>query len=227
MKHFHFERSKRTIIGANGDIPTLLARSGWSPERGYEIYLEDSSKGDELWEMVMSVGEKYGALPSSPNQQRRVEAGMLSFGGDTLADTNALELGLPKKFVDPNGDHDFIGRDALQKIATEGGPQRRFTGIWFLDSILGPNQIWGGKHLPMFGPRSDGTVNGSGTDIGVVTAYAYSPKFSQNLGLGYIKSDISEGSMVGVRTASGNVVAGVVCALPFTSESGKGGRSRK
>lgn len=47
-------------------IPMLLARSGWSPERGYELYLQDESRGDELWEKVMAAGQKYSIQPGVP-----------------------------------------------------------------------------------------------------------------------------------------------------------------
>jgi aminomethyltransferase len=78
MKYFAFRRGPATVL--DGDIPITLARSGWSPEHGYELYLEDSSKGSRLWDLVFEAGAKYGIQPGAPNQQRRVEAGMLSFG---------------------------------------------------------------------------------------------------------------------------------------------------
>ena len=54
----------------------------------------------------MQAGQKYKIALGAPNQPRQIEGGMPSFGGDTLSDTNALELGLPRKFVNPFSDHD-------------------------------------------------------------------------------------------------------------------------
>ena len=85
-----------------------------------------------MYDLICEHGKKYNMKPGCPNHQRRIEGGMLSFGGDTLADTNALELGLPKKFVNPYGEHDFIGKEALQRIMEEdGGPARKLYGIMF------------------------------------------------------------------------------------------------
>ena len=195
LAHFDFVRDPvRTAIQSPKrpdlpPIPTLLARSGWSPELGYEIYLEDGSRGDELWDLCMSLGEKHNIFPGAPNQQRRVEAGMLSYGGDTLADTNALELGLPKRFVNPDMEPDFIGKEALQNIK-EDGVERTFCGFWFLDSALKSSDYMRGRHLPIYGlVKDDAEMQLKYKDghellqIGVVTAIVWSPLFEKHTGL--------------------------------------------
>merc|ERR1712032_1461957 len=153
LKHFDFVRGEATALPSlypnRPPIPTLLARSGWSPERGYEIYLQDGSRGGELWDMCWKAGQKYGIKPGAPNNQRRIEGGMLSFGGDTLEDTNPLELGLPKRFVDPFGEHEFIGKEALQRISSEG-VRRKFVGLDSMGDEFRPNACWGGQHLPIY-----------------------------------------------------------------------------
>jgi glycine cleavage system aminomethyltransferase T len=234
LKYFGFVEGKETELPSlyhdRPPIPTLLARSGWSPERGYEIYLTDGSRGSELWDMVCEIGKKYNLKPGAPNQQRRIEAGMLSFGGDTLEDTNALELGLPKRFVDPFGVHDFIGKEALQEIANNG-VERTMMGIYFLDDVMSGTDYWQGQHLPMFGNGSTFSDDGdehSDMDvdqIGLVTAYSDSPKFGCNLGIGYVDTKVAvPGHLVAVQTASGNVVAGRLSTLPFKMRSKIGGR---
>jgi len=248
LKYFGFvdgiETNLPSIHEGGQPIPTLLARSGWSPEHGYEIYLKDGSRGNELWDMVTQISKKLNIKlkPGAPNQQRRIEAGMLSFGGDTLEDTNALELGLPKRFVDPFGNHDFIGKEALQQISNDG-VKRTFIGLYFLDDVLDSDSYWRGEHLPMYGSgdgtEGDGSGGGDGSgeqkngmdlnQVGVITAYAYSPKFGCNLGVGYIDSNIANaGSFVGVKTASGNMVAGRLSTLPFKKAGKKAaGRTKK
>ena len=232
LKYFGFAHGEETMLPSlheGGEpIPTLLARSGWSPEHGYEIYLKDGARGNELWDMVSKAGEKYNLKPGAPNQQRRIEAGMLSFGGDTLEDTNALELGLPKRFVDCFGTHDFIGKEALQKISSDG-VRRTFVGMQFLDDVLPADSVWQGQHLPIYGSKEN-TDNESDMDleqVGVITAYSYSPKFGRNLGIGFVDADIAKaGTFVGVKTASGNVVAGRLSTLPFKMSSKLGGREK-
>merc|ERR1712216_308766 len=112
--------------------PLIVARSGWSPERGYEIYLQDSAYGDQLWERIMEAGRKYSITPGVPNQIRRMEAGMLSFGSDMTFSHNSMELGLPPKWVGPDKKADFIGKKALQKFVAEGGPKRHVVGLEFI-----------------------------------------------------------------------------------------------
>ena len=237
LKYFGFAHGEETNLPSlypdRPPIPTLLARSGWSPERGYEIYLKDGSRGGELWDRVCQIGEKYNLKPGCPNQQRRIEAGMLSYGGDTLEDTNALELGLPKRFVDPFGTHDFIGKEALQEISNNG-VQRTMMGIYFLDTVFTNKENWQGQHLPMYGTGAAGedqVEGGDGGDdmdvdqIGLVTAYSDSPKFGCNLGIGYVDMKVAvPGTFVAIRTASGNMVAGRLSKLPFKKRSKVGGR---
>jgi glycine cleavage system aminomethyltransferase T len=236
LKYFGFENGPSTDLpSAHPDrppIPTLLARSGWSPERGYEIYLKDGARGGELWDMVYKASQKLNIdlKPGAPNQQRRIEAGMLSFGGDTLENTNALELGLPKRFVDPFGTHDFIGKEALQSIANNG-VERTMMGIYFLDNVLPSTEYWQGQHLPMFGSggnddSDDAASNDMDVDqIGIVTAYSDSPKFNCNLGIGYVDTKVAvPGTVIAIKTASGNMVAGRLSTLPFKMSSKIGGR---
>lgn len=217
LKYFDFAHGEETML--LGKIPTLLARSGWSPELGYEIYLEDGSYGNELYDLVWKYGYQYGIKPGAPNQQRRIEGGMLSFGADTLQDTNALELGLPKKFVNPYGAHDFIGKKALQQIAEDGGPQRKLYGIMFDSPDEDENvevlaEVWCGKHLGVF---ADGGA--SQNQYGVFTAFtSYSPQFRRALGFAFLPNDIANiGSDVFIETPDGLRVKGSVCSLPFST----------
>merc|ERR1719498_1096916 len=76
LKYFRFKE-----VELDG-MPIALARSGWSPEIGYELYLQDESRGNELWDRLMHIGRKYDLKPGSPNQKRRIEGGMLNFGSD-------------------------------------------------------------------------------------------------------------------------------------------------
>lgn len=231
MKHFDFLRDPvRTAITSPTrpdlpPIPTLLARSGWSPELGFEIYLEDSSRGDELWDLCMELGSKYSIFPGAPNQQRRIEAGMLSFGGDTFEDTNALELGLPKRFVDPYMDPDFIGKKSLQKIAEEG-VERTFCGFWLLDDSIQEQDIMRGKHLPIYRSMTEDADDLETPVAGALTAITWSPKFQKVIGLGYINVDLLKSNAeVGIKTFGGQVVAAKVTTLPFKSEKTVGGRA--
>ena len=77
-------------------IPLVVSRTGWSSELGYELYLRDGSKGNELWEKIMSVGKNYGLKPGHTSSIRRIEGGMLSYHADADINTNPFELGLDR-----------------------------------------------------------------------------------------------------------------------------------
>lgn len=149
-------------------IPLVVARSGWSPERGYELYLRDSSHGPQLWDLVWAAGRKYNIFPGAPNQTRRIEAGLLSFGGDTLPRTNALELGLPPKFVDIDQSDNFLGKRALRRIQDQGGPRHTLVTLRLVTRD-GPRAdvsrfpYFNGDRLPVFDDH--GRVAGAVTAV--------------------------------------------------------------
>ena len=75
-------------------IPLVVSRTGWSSELGYEIYLRDGSRGNELWELIMEAGKPFNLQPGHTSSIRRIEGGMLSYHADADINTNPFELGL-------------------------------------------------------------------------------------------------------------------------------------
>ncbi len=61
-------------------IPVVIGRTGWSAELGYEIYLRDPDRGEELWERIMEAGKPHRIRPIAPSQIRRIEAGIFRYG---------------------------------------------------------------------------------------------------------------------------------------------------
>ena len=105
-------------------IPLVVNRTGWSSELGYEIYLRDGSRGDDLWEKIMAVGAPLGLKPGHTSSIRRIEGAMLSYHADATIDTNPFELGLDR-LVAVDSAVDFIGKDALRRIRDEGVTRSR------------------------------------------------------------------------------------------------------
>ncbi len=103
-------------------IPLVLCRSGWSKQGGFELFLTDGARGNDLWHIVMAAGEKYGIGPGTPNHQERIESGLLSFGSDHDRETDPVEAGLAV-YTSLDKGHRFIGRDAL--IERMASPIRR------------------------------------------------------------------------------------------------------
>ena len=86
-------------------IPLIISRTGWSSELGYEIYLRDGSRGNELWDHIMKIGEPMGLVPGHTSTIRRIEGGMLSYQADMDCTVNPFELGLGR-LVDLEMDSD-------------------------------------------------------------------------------------------------------------------------
>src|SRR5262249_44195712 len=66
-----------TLDTAIAGIPVVISRTGWTGEVGYEVFLTDPSRGDELWETIMEAGAPHGIRPIAPCGGRRIEAGVV------------------------------------------------------------------------------------------------------------------------------------------------------
>ena len=118
-------------------IPLVVSRTGWSSELGYEIYLRDGSRGDDLWEKIMAVGAPLGLKPGHTSSIRRIEGAMLSYHADATIDTNPFELGLDR-LVAVDSAVDFIGKDALRRIRDEGVTRKQAGIVIEMEPLTGP-----------------------------------------------------------------------------------------
>ena len=153
-------------------IPLIVSRTGWSSELGYEIYLRDGSKGDDLYEKIMTAGKNFGIQPGHTSSIRRIEGGMLSYHADADINTNPFELGLDR-LVNLESDINFIGKDALKKIRNEG-IKRKQVGIELdCEPLLGPNTtFW--------------IIMNKSEKVGKVTSAVYSPRLKKNIALAMV-----------------------------------------
>ena len=156
----------------------IVSRTGWSSELGYEIYLQDSSRGNELWEIIMAVGQNFGLQPGHTSTIRRIEGGMLSYHADMDLNTNPFELGMDR-LVDLDVAHDFVGKSVLEEIK-RNGISRRQVGL-----IIDGERL----HMPntKFWPLSIG-----GKIVGKVTSAVYSPRLKKNIALGMVSNQFIE-----------------------------------
>ena len=184
-------------------IPLVLSRSGWSKQGGFELFLQDGSRGDELWDLVMSAGESYNIGPGAPNHVERVESGLLSYGGDNTPDSNPFEVGMGN-FVDTDTDVEYIGKAALQEVVANGGPRRLFVGL-HVDSAI--DEAW---PLPERTP-----ISVDGEQVGTLAAIVHSHRLDRTIGLGQIQREIVEADKtVEVQTPTG-VATATIQTLPF------------
>ena len=182
-------------------IPLIVSRTGWSSELGYEIYLRDGSKGNELYEKIMEAGKEHDIQPGHTSSIRRIEGGMLSYHADADINTNPFELGLDR-LVNLDNNINFIGKDALQKIKLNG-IKRKQVGIEIdCEPLKGPNTT--------FWELKKNDVN-----VGKITSAVYSPRLKKNIALAMITIDQSEiGNQLKVTTNEG-IFNCVVVEKPF------------
>ena len=178
-------------------IPLIISRTGWSSELGYEIYLRDGLKGNELYEKIMTAGKEYGIQPGHTSSIRRIEGGMLSYHADADIKTNPFELGLDR-LVNLDSEINFIGKNALKKIKGRGISRKQVGLVIECEPLSGPNTT--------FWP-----IKKDGKQIGKVTSAVYSPRLKKNIALAMIDINFSEiGANLEVYTHKGNYNSTVV-----------------
>jgi len=181
-------------------MPLILARSGWSKQGGYELYLRDGSYGDQLWEIVMEAGKQYDIQPATPSSIERVESGLLNYWEDITEDTNPYEVGLGK-FVDLEQEVDFIGKEALKKVKA-AGIKRKLVGLMIHSE-------------PMYQLAQPWPVEFDGVRVGEITSAVYSPDLDQNIAYALVAIEYSgEGKQLVVNMEAEEVDA-TITRLPF------------
>ena len=93
----------------------LIAKSGWSKQGGYEIYVENTESGLALYDKLFEVGKEFNVKAGCPNLIERIESALLSYGNDMDNDDNPLECGLDK-YVNLDTDINFLGKEKLKEI---------------------------------------------------------------------------------------------------------------
>jgi glycine cleavage system aminomethyltransferase T len=185
-------------------IPVVVSRTGWTGEVGYEIYLRDGSRGDDLFERVFAAGEPYGIRVIAPSEARRIEAGIFNFGSDMRFSDTPLHVTGLERFVELDQEADFIGKDALRRLRDEG-VDRKLVGV----EIGGPPMSDEGA-LNDFWPVLDGDER-----VGRITAGAWSPRLERNIGYAWVPVAFeAPGSALEAETPRGRVAI-TVAALPF------------
>ena len=182
-------------------IPVLISRTGWTGEVGYEIYLRDPSRGEELWDRIMEAGTPYRIRPIAPSQIRRIEAGIFRYGADMTIENNPYQIsGLERLVEDQSAD--YIGKDALMRIKAEGVSQK-LVGI----ELGGDAQV---EESPDASPAYH-----DGKEVGRVTSIVFSPRLEKNIGFVWVPIELAApGNVLDIATPAGTV-EGRTASLPF------------
>ena len=182
-------------------IPLIVSRTGWSSELGYEIYLRDGSKGNDLYEKIMKEGRDHGLQPGHTSSIRRIEGGMLSYHADADINTNPFELGLDR-LVNLDSEIDFIGKVALKKIKQDGIKRKQIGLELDCEPLKAPNTTF----WPVFF---------NDKKIGKITSAVYSPRLKKNIALAIVDVNKSKiGNKLKVKTNNGEVNC-IIVEKPF------------
>jgi aminomethyltransferase len=185
--------------GAVAGVPALIARTGYTGEDGFEVFV-DVLRVHEVWDAMFAGGQPHGLVPVGlgARDTLRLEAGMPLYGNELGRDTTPYEAGLGRvvKLGKPG---DFVGRAALEKVSREG-TSRKLVGLVLRDRGIA---------------RHGYPVLVDGTAAGQVTSGTMSPTLGQAIAMAYVPTAQSEvGTMVAVEIRGAPVPAEVV-PLPF------------
>ena len=178
----------------------LIAQSGWSKQGGYEIYVENTNSGLELYDYLFEIGKEFDVKPGCPNLIERIESGLLSYGNDMDNNDNPFECGFDK-FVNLESDIDFLGKENLKKIKLDG-IKKRLMGVQ-IDA----------KEINVSG--SVDLKDENNIKIGELRSGCYSPHFRKVIGIAMIKKPFWEVSQNVKIDINNDTFDGKVCDLPF------------
>jgi aminomethyltransferase len=179
-------------------VPAMVARTGYTGERGYEIAF-DGTHARHLWDALLDAGREADVIPCGlgARDTLRLEAGMALYSHELTADVNPLEAGLERVVRFDKGD--FVGAAALRD-AQAAGPARRLVGVELVDrGVL----------------RSGYPIVAAGRQVGVLTSGGPSPTLKKSIGMGYVPAALAaDGTQVAVEIR-GRPYAAKIVPLPF------------
>jgi aminomethyltransferase len=181
-------------------IPLVLSRTGWSGELGYELFLQDGSRGTELWDKCMAAGAEYDIKPAAPSAIRSLEGAILSYGSDITQKDNPWTIGLGR-LLDVDKPQPYIGKAALQALARQE-PARRLVGV----------EITG---APLTGNDAFWDVLYEDKLVGHLTRCAYSPRLEKNIGLVNVSMDYASGDTQLTIMASHGPCTAYIVPIPW------------
>jgi len=192
IKYFRFADDKV------GGIKTLISRTGYTGEKGFELYC-DSDDVEDLWNAIVDVGDDFKLKPAGLGARNtlRLEKKLCLYGNDIDENTNPLEAGLGFA-VDLDKD-DFIGKEKILEVKNKGIDKK----------LIGFKLV--GRGIPRHGYD----ITKDEKKIGRVTSGSFSPSLDENIGLGYVNVEEAEiGNEIDIMIRNRKVKAKIV-KTPF------------
>jgi len=171
----------------------MVARSGYSKQGGFEIYLNDAALAEPLWDELFRLGADLNVRAGGPNLIERIESGLLSYGNDITDANNPFECGLDA-YIDLDADIESLSLPALRAIA--GKHQNLLVGLIF-DQLM---------------EIDSGDIEHDGHDVGSISSHIWSPRHRKHLAFAMMKRDY----LAAHTAVKVNEIQGTICDLPFT-----------
>ena len=169
----------------------IISQSGFSGEKGYEIYLIDATlHAEKLWNAVLSAGKAHNLMVIAPAHHRRIAAGILSWGQDADFETSPFQCNLGYQ-VPRKKSADYIGKEKLnqQREMIESGN--------YPFKLIMVGLVLGGKPIEEYAPDFWTIHSQKNSDaVGYITSPWYSPELETNIAMGYVPI---ENSQVGTK----------------------------
>jgi len=194
MKFFGFDYFE--FLGAKH----LIARSGWSKQGGYEIYVENTKSGLALYDKLFEAGKEFNVKAGCPNLIERIESALLSYGNDMDNTDNPLECGLDK-YVNLDTEVNFLGKEKLKEVKKKG-ISRKLMGV-----IIDAKEINVSKSIDLIDNKS--------SKIGELRSGVYSPHFKKVIGIAMLDKPYYVVSQAFKISINDSTFEGKVCDLPF------------
>ena len=191
-----------------GIANTLIARTGYSGEDGFEVYIpSDEATTVKMWNALLEAGAEFGIRPCGLGARNtlRLEAGMSLYGHEISEEINVFEGGLTRWLKLDKGE--FIGREALEAVKNSGGPKRKIAGLEMVER----------------GIARDGysVLSLEGEAIGQVTSGSPAPFLKTNIAMALLPAGIAESGSDVLVDVRGNRVRAKQVALPFYKRAKK------
>ncbi len=191
-----------SIDTAIAGIPVVISRTGWTGEIGYEVFLSDPDRGDDLWEAIMEAGAPYGIRPIAPCEARRIEAGIFNCNSDFTLENNPFEIMGLERLVEAQ-EADYVGKAALERIR-EQGVTRKLVGI---EASGDPSYFEITEKRPALA---------GGERVGHVTDLVWSPRLERNIGYVWVPIELADpGNDLEIEWKSRERTAAKTAAIPF------------
>jgi len=195
--------------GTVAGIPNvMIARTGYSGEDGFEVYLPaDETTTVKMWNALLEGGAEFGIRPCGLGARNtlRLEAGMSLYGHEISEEINVLEAGLERWLKPDKGE--FIGRDALLAVQNSGGPRRKIVGLEMIERGIG----------------RDGypVLDLEGNAIGTVTSGSPAPFLKTNIAMALVPAEVSASGSDVLVEVRGNRVRAKQVPIPFYKRAKK------